>query len=136
MSEQDIAQAKRKSVSAMAKTGHSTTASRERSMKKTLLSALLVLPLFGGTAVADQMLAMQSGCLGCHKVDTKLIGPAFKDVAAKYAGDPSQIDRLAAKVKSGSTPGEPLIWGSVAMPPSPAKPESIHKVVEWVMTLK
>ena len=105
-------------------------------MNKIILSALLFLPLFNGTAVADQMLAMQSGCLGCHKVDSKLIGPAFKDVAAKYAADPAQIDRLAQKVKAGSTPGEPLIWGSVAMPPNQAKPEAIHKVIEWVMTLK
>jgi len=105
-------------------------------MVKYLRLPLLFLSLLSGVAAADQMLAMQSGCLGCHKIDSKLVGPAFKDVAAKYAGDPSQIERLANKVKSGSAPGEPLIWGAVAMPPSPAKPEAIHKVVEWVMTLK
>jgi cytochrome c len=92
--------------------------------------------LTSGALQASQMLAMQSGCLGCHKVDAKLVGPAFKDVAAKYKGDPSEIDRLASKVKAGSTPGEPLIWGSVAMPPNQAKLENIRQVVEWVMTLE
>lgn len=105
-------------------------------MVKFRLLPLLFLSLSSGFVAADQMLAMQSGCLGCHKVDSKLVGPAFKDVAAKYAGDPSQIDRLANKVKAGSTPGEPLIWGAVAMPPNQAKPEKIRKVIEWVMTLK
>lgn len=105
-------------------------------MVKSSLLPLLFMACISSAAQADQMLAMQSGCLGCHKVDSKLVGPAFKDIAAKYADDPSQIDRLASKVKAGSTPGEPLIWGSVAMPPNQAKPEAIHKVVEWVMTLK
>ena len=105
-------------------------------MRKILPSLLCLLSLAGATAQANQMLAMQSGCLGCHKVDAKLVGPAFKDVAAKYAEDPSHIERLANKVKAGSTPGEPLIWGSVAMPPNQAKPETIRQIVEWIMTLK
>jgi cytochrome c len=105
-------------------------------MVKQLFMALTLSALMGATAQADQTLAMQSGCLGCHKVDAKLVGPAFKDVAAKYAGDPAEIERLANKVKAGSTPGEPLIWGSVAMPPNAAPPEKIKKVIEWVMSLK
>jgi len=105
-------------------------------MKPLLALFLCLLALSSVTLQANQMLAMQSGCLGCHKVDAKLVGPAFKDVAAKYAGAPAEIERLANKVKAGSTPGEPLIWGSVAMPPNQAKLESIRQVVEWVMTLK
>lgn len=104
-------------------------------MAKLPLVTLLFLVLATGIAEANQMLAMRSGCLGCHKVESKLVGPAFKDVAAKYAGDPTQIDRLASKVKAGSTPGEPLVWGTVAMPPNQAKPEVIRQVIEWVMTL-
>lgn len=85
---------------------------------------------------ANETLAMQSGCLGCHKVDVKLVGPAFKDVAAKYAADAGAAERLASKVKSGSTPGEPLVWGSAMMPPSPASPEKIRGVIDWILTLK
>jgi cytochrome c len=104
-------------------------------MEKLLVIALLLLALVSGSVQANQMLAMQSGCLGCHKADTKLVGPAFKDIAAKYAGDPAQIERLANKVKAGSTPGEPLVWGSVAMPPNHAPAEKIHQIIEWIMTL-
>jgi cytochrome c len=105
-------------------------------MERLLVMAMMLLALISGSVQASQMLAMQSGCLGCHKADTKLVGPAFKDIAAKYAGDPAQIDRLANKVKAGSTPGEPLVWGTVAMPPNQASPEKIRQVVEWIMTLK
>jgi len=105
-------------------------------MKHLVLFSLLLLALLSGSVQANQMLAMQSGCLGCHKADAKLVGPAFKDIAAKYAGDPAEVDRLTAKVKAGSTPGEPLIWGSVAMPPNQAPPEKIKQVIEWIMTLK
>ncbi len=104
-------------------------------MLNKLFLAFSLVGLLIGAAQADQTLAMQSGCLGCHKVDAKLVGPAFKDIAAKYAGNPAEVDRLASKVKAGSTPGEPLVWGTVAMPPNAAPPEKIRKVVEWVMTL-
>lgn len=105
-------------------------------MLKYLALTLSLLAMIGGSARANQMLAMQSGCLGCHKPDTKLVGPAFKDIAAKYASDPSAIDRLAAKVKAGSPQGEPLIWGTIPMPPNQAAPEKIRQVIEWIMTLK
>ncbi len=89
----------------------------------------------GGVASADEALAQKSGCFACHRVDTKLVGPAFKDVAAKYRNDPGAIDRLTAKVKNGSKPGEPLLWGSMAMPPSTAPEADVRKVVKWVLTL-
>lgn len=105
-------------------------------MDKLIFIALLLLAMTSGSVQASQMLAMQSGCLGCHKADAKLVGPAFKDIAAKYAGDPAEIDRLTSKVKAGSTPGEPLVWGEVAMPPNASPPEKIKQVIEWIMTLK
>jgi cytochrome c len=83
-------------------------------------------------AHADQSLAMQSGCLGCHKADAKLVGPSFQDIAAKYKDDPSSVDRLATKVKNGSPAGEPLLWGQVPMPASPAAPENIKTVIQWM----
>lgn len=105
-------------------------------MDKFVLVVLALLALTSGSVQANQMLAMQSGCLGCHKADAKLVGPAFKDIAAKYAGDPAEVERLTNKVKAGSTPGEPLVWGGVAMPPNAASPDKIKQVIEWIMTLK
>ncbi len=106
----------------------------ECSMKKIALIFLGFL-VFGSVSVtADEALATKSGCMACHKVDAKVVGPAFKDVAAKY--DASHVDRLAKKVKAGSPAGEPLVWGAVAMPPNQASEADIKKVVEWVMTLK
>ena len=105
-------------------------------MEKLFLIAFFLILTVSGTVQADQMLAMQSGCLGCHKTDAKLVGPAFKDIAAKYAGDPAEVDRLTEKVKAGSTPGEALVWGTVAMPPNQSPPEKIKKVIEWIMTMK
>ncbi len=104
---------------------------------KTILSVTAVAAalMLSGGAAADEALAQKSGCLACHKVDAKLVGPAFKDVAAKYRGDAGAIDRLTAKVKGGSKPGEPLNWGTLAMPPSPAPEADVRKVIEWVLSL-
>ncbi|MES9993762.1 MAG: c-type cytochrome [Candidatus Thiodiazotropha sp.] len=105
-------------------------------MRKIAIAVLTLASLFGQAATADQTLAMRSGCMGCHKTDAKLVGPAFKDVAAKYATEAGAVDRLAAKVKAGSTPGEPLIWGAAAMPPSQASLDDIKGVITWVMGLQ
>ncbi len=96
------------------------------------LSCAIVLLLFSSHLIADQMLAMRSGCLGCHGADTKLIGPSFKDIAAKYKGDAAAVDQLAAKVTAGSQAGAG-IWGDAAMPPSPAAPEDIKSIVGWII---
>jgi len=101
--------------------------------KLNLVVAAATLLLVTGNAMADSALAMKSGCMGCHQVDRKLIGPAFKEIAAKYAGDAGAADRLAAKVKAGSQPGEPLNWGSMPMPPSPAPIEDIKQVITWLL---
>ena len=82
---------------------------------------------------ADQVTAMKSGCLGCHKADAKLVGPSFKDVAAKYAGQEGIVDELAATVKAGSAGGK---WGKTPMPESPAPLEDIKKVISWMLTHK
>ena len=106
-------------------------------MKKIIYAAVAVAALaFSGAVAADQVLAQQIGCMGCHKIDSKLIGPAFKDVAAKYRDTPNAAAMLTAKVKAGSKAGEPLIWGTMMMPASPAPEADVHKVIEWVLTLK
>jgi cytochrome c len=100
-----------------------------------LLAALglgLVL-LAGSPAVrADLALATKSGCTICHQMDTKIIGPAYKDVAAKYRGDAAAPAMLEAKVKNGGVG----TWGQIPMPPNVAvDPETIKVLVTWILSL-
>ena len=62
-------------------------------------------------------LAKKSGCLACHKIETKLVGPAWHDVSVRYKGDPEAKSRLVAKVKSGGKGNWTAITGGISMPP-------------------
>lgn len=89
----------------------------------------------GGLAFADDGLDMakRDHCTACHRVDRKLIGPAYLDVAKRYAGDASAEARLTKKVKLGGAG----VWGDVPMPPNDAvSDEDIKALVEWVLQLK
>lgn len=86
-----------------------------------------------GAAHADEKLAQASGCTACHSVDKKLVGPAFKDVAAKYRGNKGAEAMLVKKVKEGGKG----VWGDVPMPPNGhVKDEDIKTLVRWVLSLK
>jgi cytochrome c len=89
--------------------------------------------MIAGQAAADQALAQKSGCLACHSVDKKVLGPAFKDVAAKYKGDKGAEAKLVAKVKAGGSG----VWGPIPMPAnSPqVKDGDIQAIVKWVLSL-
>ena len=89
--------------------------------------------MMAGQAAADQALAQKSGCLACHGVDKKVLGPAFKDVAAKYKGDKSAQAKLVTKVKKGGSG----VWGAIPMPAnSPqVKDGDIEAIVTWVLSL-
>ena len=78
-------------------------------------------------------LAKKSGCLACHSIEKKVVGPAWQDVANKYKGDASMKDKLVGKVKSGGKG----VWGEVPMPPySPRVPDAdIEKMAEFVLSL-
>jgi len=92
-------------------------------------SALLLV----GAAQANQDLAKSSGCLACHTVDKKLVGPAYKDIAAKYKDDSGAAASLAEKVRKG-TKGT---WGPIPMPPNATVSDAnIKSLVEWILTLK
>ncbi len=104
-------------------------------MKHILFSALLSATalLANAPAFADQALATSKNCMACHAVDKKLVGPAFKDVAAKYKNDKAAVDRLAAKVIAGGGG----VWGAVPMPANPQVNEAeAKKLVSWVLTAK
>ncbi len=75
-------------------------------------------------------LAQEKGCLGCHAVDKKVVGPAYKDVAAKYKGQAEAVDKLAQKIKEGGSGN----WGSVPMPPNAVTDEEAKTLAEWVLS--
>jgi cytochrome c len=104
----------------------------EKFMKKTIVGlSLIATSLLAGSALADaQALAQKKGCLNCHKIDTKLVGPAYKDVAAKFKDDPNAVTELAAKVKNGSVG----VWGQIPMPPNNVTDAEAKELVEWVLS--
>lgn len=84
----------------------------------------------GVDMAAGQALAQKSACMTCHAVDKKIVGPSFKEVAAKYKGDKSAEAKLIKKVKEGGSG----VWGQVPMPPNPqVKDEDIKTIVQWVL---
>ena len=101
-----------------------------------LLGAILVLSTALGAAsnsLANEALAKKNDCLGCHAVATKLVGPAFKDVAAKYAAESDAIERLVASIRNGGV-GK---WGELPMPAQPKLSEGdAKKLAQWVMKAK
>jgi len=97
------------------------------------VSLILAAALAAAPAMADQALATSKACMACHSVDKKMVGPAFKEVAAKYAGQKDAPDKLAAKVIKGGSG----VWGQVPMPPNAAVNEAdAKKLVNWVLSLK
>ncbi len=104
-------------------------------MKLMMTAATAALLTLSGVASANegQALAQKNACMSCHGVDKKIVGPAFKEVAAKYAGDKTAPDRLVAKVKTGGKG----VWGQIPMPPNPqVKSEEAAKIIAWVLSLK
>ena len=92
-------------------------------------SALLMV----GTAQANADLAKSSGCLNCHTVDKKLVGPALKDIAAKYKGDATAADKLAVKIQKGSQG----VWGPIPMPPNSKVNDADAKTLaQFILSLK
>ena len=85
-----------------------------------------------GQAMADEALAKAKNCMACHAVDKKLVGPAYKDVAAKYKGDAGAVDKLASKVKAGGKG----VWGEIPMPPNNVTPDEAKKLVTWILSQK
>jgi cytochrome c len=89
--------------------------------------------LISTAASAQLELAKQKNCLACHAVDKKLVGPAYKDVAAKYANDKDAAPRLAKKVREGGVG----VWGQIPMPANPQVNEAESlQLVKWVLSLK
>jgi len=88
--------------------------------------------VMAGQAQADEALAKAKNCMSCHAIDKKLVGPSYKDVAAKYKGDKGAVDKLAAKVKAGGKGA----WGEIPMPPNNVTDDEAKKLVTWVLSQK
>ncbi len=106
---------------------------------KVLLSTIAVAGMLLASSVnaanadAAKALAQKNGCLACHSIDKKVLGPAYKDVAAKYKGDKTAEAKMIAKVKAGGSG----VWGPMPMPAnSPqVKDEDIKTIVQWILSL-
>ena len=93
-----------------------------------LSTTLLAIAPFA--AQANKALATKNGCLGCHAVAAKLVGPAYKDVAAKYAEQPDAAEVLAKSIRAGGA-GK---WGEMAMPPQSQLTEAdAKKLAAWIL---
>ena len=105
----------------------------ENYMKRSLMLCLVLSALASSSAMASADLAKAKNCMACHAVQNKLVGPAFKDVAAKYAGQKDAEAKLASKVLKGGSGA----WGAVPMPANPQVSEAEAKtLVKWVLAQK
>jgi cytochrome c len=100
-------------------------------MKSLIVSAMVAAGVVVSAPVlASADLAKAKNCMSCHAVDKKVVGPAYQDVAKKYAGQKDAVAKLAEKVQKGGSG----VWGNVPMPPNPAvNADEAKKLVEWVL---
>ena len=99
--------------------------------------AIVAMAAFGvlaaGNAAANEKLAQSNGCMTCHAVDKKVIGPSYKEIAAKYRSDKAAEANLVKKVKAGGSG----VWGPTPMPPNAhVKEDDIKTLVQWILATK
>ena len=102
----------------------------------------ITFPLFIGLALSAKLafadieqlnlLLLKNNCLACHTIDKRKYGPIFREVSARYAGDSTAVERLAAKIKSGGTG----VWGEDIMPPQPqVSDDEAKQIVQLILSL-
>jgi cytochrome c len=102
-------------------------------MKSLIAIGLAIGAIATAPAFANAELAGKKNCLACHNTDKKVIGPAYKEVAAKYAGQKDAADKLAQKIMKGGSG----VWGAVPMPANTQVSEAEAKqLAAWVLSLK
>ncbi len=88
---------------------------------------------FAASANASAELARSKNCMACHAAEKKLIGPSYKDIAAKYASDKDAVARLSKKVREGGVG----VWGQIPMPANPQVSEDeANTLVKWVLSTR
>jgi len=102
-------------------------------MKRAALVFGLLAAAASAPATANEELAKKYACFACHTTDKKMVGPAYKEVAAKYRGDKDAAAKLAQKVKNGGQG----VWGNVPMPPNSTVPDAdVNALVKWILSQK
>ncbi len=98
-------------------------------MRKTLvlLAAGIV-----SVSFASQQLAQQKGCMACHAINSKKVGPSYADIAKKYAGKSDAVDYLAERIKKGGAG----VWGSVPMPPQNVSDAEAKQLAKWILSVE
>ncbi len=101
-------------------------------MKNFVMTALLSV-VVAAPAFANTDLAQKKNCMACHALDKKLVGPAYKDVAAKYADQKDAVALLATKIQKGGVG----VWGQIPMPANPqVSADEAKQLATWVLTVK
>jgi cytochrome c len=101
-------------------------------MMKIAVAALLMSASLAAHADSAEQLAKSKSCFACHATAKKLVGPSFKDVAAKYKNDKGAEDKLVLKILQGGSG----VWGAVPMPPNQVSDAEAHQLVRWVLAQK
>jgi cytochrome c551/c552 len=94
-------------------------------------------PAVGAASTAERPgvegILAKYACTACHTVDTKMIGPSFAEISAKYRGHKDVLQNLAEKVRNGGSGA----WGSIPMPPNPSlSDKDLHTIIDWILALK
>lgn len=101
-------------------------------MKQQYLFAFALAAVAAAPAFADAKLATAKSCMACHATDRKIVGPSFKDVAAKYAGQKGADAKLATKIIQGGSGA----WGAMPMPPNALSQQEALTLAKWVLAQK
>ena len=102
-------------------------------MKSSHIVSIVTACMVCAPAWANPDLAQKKNCLACHQVNQKVVGPSYKEVAQKYAGQPDAVAKLVPKVMKGGAG----VWGAVPMPANPQVSEAEAKqLVQWILSLK
>ena len=101
-------------------------------MKSKLIAVAALAAVFAAPAFANQELAQKKNCMTCHALDKKVVGPAYKEVAAKYAKDKDAVKKLSEKIIKGGSG----VWGPVPMPANAVTPAEAETLAKWVLTVK
>jgi cytochrome c len=100
-------------------------------MKAVVIAAAAALALTTGAAFADEAMAKKNGCLGCHQVAKKVVGPSFSDIAKKYKGDAKAAEHLEHVIVKGGKG----VWGAVPMAPQPKAAGDAKALAAWILSL-
>ena len=105
----------------------------ENPMKALLFIGLAASALASNAALASADLAKAKNCMACHAIDKKVVGPGYKEIAAKYAGQKDAEDKLVQKVLKGGGG----VWGPVPMPANTQVSDAeARTLVKWIMAQK